>query len=42
MEKFCKDMNLQTDGTEDEDKTLEHFAEQYDEFMKALKKYNRF
>lgn len=40
--KFCKDMNLQTDGPEDEDKTLEHFAEQYDEFMKALKKSNRF
>lgn len=41
-EKFCKDMNLQTDGPVDEDKTFEYFAEQYDAFMKELKKSNRF
>lgn len=41
-EKFCKDMNLQTDGPVDEDITFEYFAEQYDEFMKSLKKSNRF
>lgn len=39
-EKFCKDMNLQTDGPADvdRDKTLEYFAEQYAEFLKELKK----
>ncbi len=37
-EKFCKDMNLQTDGPVDEDKSFEYFAEQYAAFLNELKK----
>ena len=36
-EKFCKDMNLQSDGPVDKD-TFEYFAEQYAEFLKELQK----
>lgn len=40
--KFCKDMNLQSDGPADEEINFEYFAEQYDEFLKALKESGRF
>ena len=41
-EKFCKDMNLQTDGPVDEDKTIDYYAKEFDEFLQELKKSGRF